>query len=169
MADAASRMPPERSSAASTGASPLGGDHDAASGICHDHDGGEGEDQRREGHRGLRADELQDQRRHGGGEAHHAGDQTELRVGLHQLARRCARGSARARSCHGVRLRQDEGGEGEREQQARPSRWVIMKTLTTALPAAQATTMARRPPAIRSMAGPTSGATMANGSIVNSR
>ncbi len=52
---------------------------------------------------------------------------------------------------------------------ARPSRWVIMKTLTTPCPTAQATTMARRPPAIRSIAGPTSGATIVNGSIVNSR
>ena len=44
-----------------------------------------------------------------------------------------------------------------------------MKMLTTALPRAQAITMARRPPAMRSMAGPTSGATMVNGSIVKSR
>ena len=44
-----------------------------------------------------------------------------------------------------------------------------MSRLTTTRPEATATTIIRRPPLIRSIAGPRNGATMAKGATVNSR
>ena len=85
IADAASRMPAERSSAASTGACPLGGDH-VVPGELPGQNGGAGRRSAREnatvacGPMSWRIE-----RRDGGGEPDDAGEQAELGVGLDQL------------------------------------------------------------------------------------
>ena len=72
---------------------------------------------------------------HAGGEPDHAGDAGRASSWPRPAPRRCARGSAPTRAlADGVRLRQHELVNATGNS-SRPSRWVIMKMLTTRLPA----------------------------------
>ena len=62
-----------------------------------------------------------------------------------------------------VHLGQHEHGEGERVQEQRVDVPVARNGLTAARPRADATTMARRAPRLRSMTGPRAGAATAKG------
>ena len=113
--------------------------------------------------------QLDDRGRDDGDEADDAGDQAELGVGLDELAPRCARPTGRSPTCRrrtssAARGRRTPPGTAPGCRSRRPSPG-------TARPAAAATIMiaALRPPAMRSRAGPISGASRRNGAKLRTR